>query len=160
MSNKLDLAYVEQLKQDAWENIESYQDPETPDALSSYTNQMKKALLADPSMLASLPEYLPVALFGNVRFPEQVHQKWKSWLADNTLPTWDEFKVSIAFNNEDIPLVKAAKEQSLTLLIQSCAVLFMLMIDDTVSQTDESDFDEYENESDDYSDQYDTNEDY
>ena len=164
MNNQLDLAYVKQLKQDAWENIESYQDPDTPDALSAYTTQMKKALLADPSMLSSLPEYLPVALFGNVRFPDQVHQKWKAWTQNNELPSWDEFKVSIAFNNEDIPLVKAVKDHSEKLLIQSCAVLFMLMIDDTTAQTEDvsssedNDFDDYDNE--DYYDQYETNEEY
>ena len=164
MSNQLDLAYVKQLKQDAWENIESYQDPDTPDALSAYTSQMKKALQADASMLSSLPEYLPVALFGNVRFPDQVHQKWKVWIQNNELPSWDEFKVSIAFNNEDIPLVKAVKAHSEKLLIQSCAVLFMLMIDDTQLQDEETDSAE-DNEHDDYDsenyyDQYETNEEY
>ncbi len=164
MSNRLDLAYVKQLKQDAWENIESYQDPDTPDALSAYTTQMKKALLADPGMLSSLPEYLPVALFGNVRFPDQVHQKWKTWIRNNELPRWDEFKVSIAFNNEDIPLVKAVKDQSETLLIQSCAALFMLMIDDATARTEEVsssdgiESDDYDSE--DYYDRYETNEEY
>ncbi len=162
MSNKLDLAYVKQLKQDAWENIESYQDPDTPAALSSYTSQMKKVLLADPGMLSSLPEYLPVALFGNVRFPEQVHQKWKTWINDNVLPNWDEFKVSIAFNNEDVPLVKAVKAHSEILLIQSCAVLFMLMVDDTASiSNDDKNIDDLdEDDSEGYYDQYETEEDY
>ncbi|MGB0894081.1 MAG: hypothetical protein ACPGUD_06705 [Parashewanella sp.] len=151
MTINLKLDYVRQLKADALDNIESYQDPDMPDALSVYTNSMKKALLADPAMVNTLPEYLIVALYGNVRFPQQVHTQWQQWLADDIQPNWDQFKVSIAFNNEDISLIKAIKEQSESLLIQSCAALFEMMILDP-QQADPKTSDDTDNEQDDYDD--------
>ncbi|WP_133407006.1 cold adaptation protein AtcA [Parashewanella tropica] len=154
MTDQLDLNYVNQLKLDALENIESYQDPDTPEALAQYTNQMKKALLADASMLSSLPEYLTVALYGNVRFPEQVHLKWQNWIDNNTMPSWDEFKVSVAFNNEDIPLVKAVKDESEALLKQSCAALFQMMIIDTKPVAKKEGLEDLNEHNDDYSDEY------
>ncbi len=42
------------------------------------------------------------------------------------MPVWDEFKTSVAFNNADLPLVKTIREFNEDLLIESCAVLFML----------------------------------
>ncbi len=165
MSSQFDIAFINQLQRDAWENIESYQDPDTPNALSQYTSQMKQVLLADVSILSSLPEYLTVALFGNVRFPEASQTKWKNWLATGTAPTWDEFKVNIAFNNDDIPLVKAVKEHSETLLIQSGAVLYQLMFDNDSSTQKSDDVDSDFNDEDaqpneDYYDHYDQDENY
>ncbi|RLV61180.1 hypothetical protein D5018_02680 [Parashewanella curva] len=154
MTDQLDLNYVNQLKLDALENIESYQDPDTPDALAQYTNQMKKALLADAQMLNSLPEYLTVALYGNVRFPEQVQLKWQDWIDNNTMPTWDEFKVSVAFNNEDIALVKAVKEVSESLLKQSCAALFLLMIANSKPTAKKEGLEDLNEDSNDYRDEY------
>lgn len=43
-----------------------------------------------------------------------------------TQPEWDEFKVTIGFNNADLPLVLAVRGYSETLLIESCAVLYLL----------------------------------
>ena len=71
MTKKLDVARLNQLKTDAYENIESYNDPETPKALAQFTGKMKTILMADPEMLESLPEYLPVALFGRVKFSKR-----------------------------------------------------------------------------------------
>ncbi|MCL1076872.1 hypothetical protein D5R81_01855 [Parashewanella spongiae] len=165
MSSQFDTAFINQLQSDAWENIQSYQDPDTPDALSQYTSKMKQVLLADVSILVSLPEYLTVALFGNVRFPDASQKKWKNWLANETSPTWDEFKVNVAFNNDDIPLVKAVKEHSEKLLIQSTAAVYLLMFDDKLSteknEATDADFNEkYDEQSEDYSDHYDQDENY
>ena len=68
---KLNLEKIRQLTTDAWENIESYNDPDTPKALEQFTSQMKNVLLADPEMLESVPEYLPVALYGRVKFSKE-----------------------------------------------------------------------------------------
>src|SRR5690606_23520972 len=71
-------------------------------------------------------EYLPVALYGRVKFTPEANLKWSAWLAKNIMPVWDEFKTSVAFNNADLPLVKTIREFNEDLLIESCAVLFML----------------------------------
>jgi hypothetical protein len=126
MSKTFDKNRLEALKTDAYENIESYNDPDTPKALEKFTSQIKSILQADPKMLHSVPEYLPVALFGRVKFTPEANLKWSAWLAKNTMPVWDEFKTSVAFNNADLPLVKTIREFNEDLLIESCAVLFML----------------------------------
>lgn len=126
MSKIFDKDRLEALKTDAYENIESYNDPETPKALEKFTSQIKSILQADPKMLHSVPEYLPVALFGRVKFTSEANLKWSAWLEKNTMPAWDEFKTSVAFNNADLPLVKTIREFNEDLLIESCAVLFML----------------------------------
>lgn len=64
MAKKLNLSHIRQLQTDAKENIESYSDPENPKALEQFTSKMKAVLLADPVMLESVPEYLPLALAG------------------------------------------------------------------------------------------------
>ena len=175
MSKKFDQARLQQLKSDAFENIESYNDPDTPKALGNFTSQIKKVLEADPEMLQSVPEYLPVALYGRVKFTGEAKLKWSQWLKTNTFPLWDDFKTSVAFNNDDLPLVKTIREFNEDLLIESCAVLFMLnnhiaaapgprnTDDDEDEDSDESSFrndadDDYEGNEDEeegYDNQYD-----
>lgn len=126
MAKSLNIARIQELKSNAYDNIESYNDPDTPKALDNFTRQIKQVLLADISMLSSVPEYLPVALFGQVKFSAESMIKWSHWLDNAIQPEWDEFKVSIAFNNADIPLVQAVRAHSESLLIESCAVLYLL----------------------------------
>ncbi|WP_337881074.1 hypothetical protein [Rheinheimera sp.] len=121
-----------QLKADAFENIESYSDPETPKALEQFTAQMKKVLLADPEMLHSVPEYLPVALYGKVKFSPQAKLQWAAWLKAGTVPDWEQFKTTVAFGNADLPLVKAVRALNEQLLIEAVAVLYMLTFQATV----------------------------
>jgi hypothetical protein len=129
MTTAFDPERLQQLKSDALENIDSYSDPQNPKALSNYTAQMKTILQADPKMLESLPEYLPVALFGRVKFSDAAKTHWELWLKTHVMPSWDEFKVSVAFNNDDLTLVKAVRAYDQALLIEACAVLYLLMHD-------------------------------
>jgi hypothetical protein len=69
---------------------------------------------------------LPLALYGRVQFPAKAKPEWNKWLTSGVQPSWDEFKVSVAFNNADLPLVKAVRAQSEDQLIEACAVLFQL----------------------------------
>jgi hypothetical protein len=87
---------------------------------------MKALLLADMSMLEFMPEYLPLALYGRVQFPPKAKAQWNKWLASGEQPSWDEFKVSVGFNNAVLPLVKAVRAQSEDQLMEACAVLFLL----------------------------------
>lgn len=153
---KLNLEKIRQLTTDAWENIESYNDPDTPKALEQFTSQMKNVLLADPEMLDSVPEYLPVALYGRVKFTKEAKLKWSNWINTSTLPGWDDFKVTVAFNNADLPLVKAVRGYSEQLLIESCAVLYLLDQQDKAPTRSRADSDdELEEQEDDYSDERD-----
>lgn len=149
MNVAFDPARLQQLKSDAYENIESYRDPKQPKALSNYTAQMKTILQADPSMLQSLPEYLPVALFGRIKFGDEAKKQWSLWLKTNVIPSWDEFKVSVAFNNDDLNLVKAVRAYRQDLLIEACAVLFLLMHDNTKPSKAKDADDQYNDEDDD-----------
>ncbi len=149
MNTAFDPERLQQLKSDAFENIESYSDPKQPKALSNYTAQMKTILQADPSMLKSLPEYLPVALFGRVKFSDAAKKQWALWLKTNVMPSWDEFKVSVAFNNDDLNLVKAVRAYNQELLIEACAVLFLLMYDTTKPSKAKETDDQYNEEDDD-----------
>ena len=126
MTKKLNIQKINQLKTDAYENIDSYNDPDTPKALEQFSAKIKAILQARPEMLESVPEYLPVALFGRVKFSKEAKLKWAKWVQTATLPAWDEFKVTVAFNNADLPLVKTVRDYSETLLIESCAVLYLL----------------------------------
>lgn len=135
MAAKLNLNRIRALQTDARENIESYLDPETPKALEQYTAKMKAVLLLDPQLLESLPEYLPVALYGRVKFVPAAKAKWQQWLSTGMAPDWDEFKTSAAFNNADIELVKAIRAFSEPLLIESCAVLFLMEHGDSISNS-------------------------
>ena len=169
MSKKFDQARLQQLKSDAFENIESYNDPDTPKALSNFTSQIKKVLEADPEMLHSVPEYLPVALFGRVKFTGEAKLKWSQWLKTNTFPLWDDFKTSVAFNNDDLPLVKTIRAYNENLLIEACAVLFMLSNETAAppprskgAQDDDEDYEEeedYSDERDEAADDYDGHDD-
>ncbi|MBU2113109.1 MAG: hypothetical protein KKE94_04960 [Gammaproteobacteria bacterium] len=126
MPQKLNLARIRALQTDALENIESYMDPDTPKALEQFTAKMKAILLASPDMLDSVPEYLPMALYGRVKFPPAAKPQWQQWLDKAVAPSWDQFKTSVAFNNADLELVKAIRSYSEAQLIEACAVLFLL----------------------------------
>ncbi|MBZ9610627.1 cold adaptation protein AtcA [Rheinheimera maricola] len=126
MAQKLNLARIRALQTDALENIESYMDPDTPKALEQFTAKMSAILLAAPDMLDSVPEYLPMALYGRVKFTPAAKLQWQQWLNSATAPSWDEFKISVAFNNADLALVKAIRAHSEAQLIEACAVLFLL----------------------------------
>ncbi len=126
MTKKFNLARIRALHSDALENIESYLDPDTPKALEQFTAKMKAILLADPEMLDSVPEYLPMALYGRVKFVPAAKLKWQQWLDKAIAPDWDQFKTSVAFNNADLELVKAIRAYSESQLIEACAVLFLL----------------------------------
>ena len=152
MPQKLDMARIRALQTDALENIESYMDPDTPKALEQFTAKMSAILLAAPDMLDSVPEYLPMALYGRVKFMPAAKLKWQQWLSSATAPSWDEFKTSVAFNNADLPLVKTIRAYNESLLIEACAVLFMLSNESSAPakrSKDEGDEDGYEEDYDD-----------
>ena len=152
MATKLNTARLRALQSDALENIESYMDPDTPKALANFTSQIKKVLEADPEMLQSVPEYLPVALFGRVKFTGEAKLKWSQWLKSGNAPAWDDFKTTVAFNNADLPLVKTIRAYNENLLIEACAVLFMLSNESATPakrSKDDSDEDGYEEDYDD-----------
>lgn len=175
MSKSLNLTNIQELKRNAYDTIESYNDSDNPQALYNFSRQIKQVLLADISMLSSVPEYLPIALFGHVKFSPESMLKWSHWIDNAIQPQWDDFKVSIAFNNGDIPLVQAVRAKSESLLIESCAVLYLLNQDingngkkakPTNNDGDEDDYshsngdydqddDDYDSEEEGYYDQYD-----
>lgn len=161
MATKLNLAKIKQLTTDARENMDSYIDPEQPKALEQFTNKMKAVLLADPEMLESVPEYLPMALFGRVQFPSAAKLKWQQWLSSGKVPSWDEFKISVAFNNADLALVKAIRAYSESILIEACAALYLLSQDKPLpaksrdtEQADDYQDDENDEDMADYDDPY------
>ncbi|MGL5949193.1 MAG: cold adaptation protein AtcA [Aeromonas sp.] len=119
---------------DARDNIESYQDQDDKQALAQFTAQMKGMLQADTRLLSLMPEYLPIALYGRVKFPPQAQPLWRQWLSGAAAPTWDEFKTSVAFGKEDLALVKTVREVSERQLIEACAVLFMLAFPDALKR--------------------------
>ena len=126
MAQKFNLARIRALQTDALENIATYMDPDTPKALEHFTAKIKAILLADPAMLDSLPEYLPMALYGRVKFPPKAKHAWAQWLDKAVAPDWEQFKTSIAFANADLDLVKAVRAYSESTLIEACAVLYLL----------------------------------
>ncbi|HDZ9148670.1 TPA: hypothetical protein RUY63_003008 [Aeromonas dhakensis] len=142
MQKKWDQARLKALQSDASENIESYRDQDDPKGLEQFTDQMKALLLADMSMLEFMPEYLPLALYGRVQFPPKAKGQWNKWLTSGEQPSWDEFKVSVGFNNAALPLVKAVRAQSEDQLMEACAVLFLL--DNPLPRGSHSADDDYE----------------
>jgi hypothetical protein len=126
MAKHLNISRINELKNNANDNIESYNDPDTPNALAKFTSQIREILLADPGMLDSVPEYLPVALYDRVKFSAESKRQWAHWISLNIHPSWDEFKTTIAFNNADLPLALAVRKYSEDLLIESCAVVYLL----------------------------------
>lgn len=160
MATPLNLARIDELKENAYSNIESYNDPDTPNALTQFTSQIKTILLADPKLLNSVPEYLPIALYDKVKFAPEAKLKWSGWIEEGILPQWNDFKTTVAFNNADLPLVLAVRGYSETLLIESCAVLYLLANEHQASsaskEKDQDDNDDYvEDNEDGYYDQYD-----
>lgn len=158
MSKKLNISHLESLKTEALENIHSYDDPESPTALQQFTNKMKAILQQDPAMLAALPEYLPIALYGQVKFPPEGIKQWQQWLTSATMPTWDQFKTSVAFNNADLPFIKSIRDYSESVLIEACAVVFMITQDNNTVinyDNDEADGSDDEYQDNDYDSDYD-----
>jgi len=161
MTKALDLSRIDELKENAYSNIESYNDPDTPDALAKFTNQIKAILLADPKLLESVPEYLPIALYDQVKFPPEAKIKWAHWVKEGIQPEWDEFKTTVAFNKADLPLVLAVKNHSETLLIESCIVLFLLANENQSTPTSKAqaeDDNDYSESEEGYYDQFDEEE--
>ena len=119
MATSLNLSRIDELKENAYSNIESYNDPDTPKALEQFTSQIKTILLADPKLLNSVPEYLPIALYGKVKFPPEAKLKWSNWIEEGIQPEWNDFKTTVAFNNAYIALAKRGILPQFNFLFQS-----------------------------------------
>lgn len=159
MTKALDLSRIDELKENAYNNIESYNDPDTPNALAEFTSQIKTILLADPKLLDSVPEYLPIALYEQVKFPPEAKLKWAHWIKEGIQPEWNDFKTTVAFNKADLPLVLAVRDYSETLLIESCIVLFLLANDNlSTSTSEEQANNDYSEEEEGYYDPFDDEE--
>ncbi|WP_067043257.1 hypothetical protein [Moritella sp. JT01] len=150
MTKALDLSRIDELKENAYNNIESYNDPDTPNALEEFTSQIKTILQADPKLLDSVPEYLPIALYGKVKFPPEAKLKWAHWIKEGIQPEWNDFKTTVAFNKDDLPLVLAVRDYSEALLIESCFVLFLLANDNKSTATNKEQEHDRDNDNDDY----------
>lgn len=158
MTKALDLSRIDELKENAYSNIESYNDPDTPNALAEFTSQIKSILLADPKLLDSVPEYLPIALYEQVKFPPEAKLKWAHWIKEGIQPEWNDFKTTVAFNKPDLPLVLAVRDYSETLLIESCIVLFLLANDNVATSTSKDQDNDYNEEEEGYYDPFDDEE--
>ena len=86
---------------------------------------------------------MPIGLYDRIKFTPEAKLKWVEWIDEGIQPEWNDFKITVTFNNADIPLVMAVRDHSETLLIESCAVLFLLKDENnTLSVSKETDLDD------------------
>ena len=113
-------AYLADDYQMLTENIESYQDPEDPDAFKNYVDSLLGQLNKTPGFLAGMPDQLAICLLYVVK----VNSAKLLPLCSDTEPQWEDVKtcVNVHKNFRDLvsTLSKEYQEQLKTALLLLC----------------------------------------
>lgn len=113
-------AYLADDYQMLTENIESYQDPEDPDAFKNYINSLLGQLIKTPGFLDDMPDQLSMCLLYVVK----VNSAKLLPLCSDTEPQWEDVKtcVNVHKNYRDLVsiLSNEYQEQLKTALLLLC----------------------------------------
>ena len=113
-------AYLADDYQMLTENIESYQDPEDPDAFKNYTNSLLGQLNKTPEFVDGMPDQLAICLLHVVK----VNSAKLLLLCSDTEPQWEDVKtcVNVHKNYRDLLSILSSKyqEQLKTALLLLC----------------------------------------
>ena len=142
-------AYLADDYQMLTENIESYQDPEDPDAFKNYVNSLLGQLIKTPGFLAGMPDQLSMCLLYVVK----VNSAKLLPLCSDTEPQWEDVKacVNVHKNYRDLvsTLSNEYQEQLKTALLLLCFYDLGAAKEEFHAEVDESEeHDEYEHQQD------------
>ena len=144
-------AYLADDYQMLTENIESYQDPEDPDAFKNYVDSLLGQLTKTPGFLDGMPDQLSMCLLYVVK----VNSAKLLPLCSDSEPQWDDVRtcVNVHKNYRDLLSTLSSKyqEQLKTALLLLCFYdlgaaeeEFHADIDDSEEQHEPEEQDEYE----------------
>ena len=146
-------AYLADDYQMLTENIESYQDPEDPDAFKNYVNSLLGQLNKTPGFLDGMPDQLAMCLLYVVK----VNSAKLLPLCSDSEPQWEDVKtcVNVHKNFRDLVsiLSKEHQEQLKTALLLLCFYDLGAAEEEfhaDVDESEEQDDDEYQQDSNDY----------
>jgi hypothetical protein len=146
-------AYLADDYQMLTENIESYQDPEDPDAFKNYVNSLLGQLNKTPGFLDGMPDQLAMCLLYVVK----VNSAKLLPLCSDYEPQWEDVKtcVNVHKNFRDLVsiLSNEYQEQLKTALLLLCFYDLGAAEEEFHAEVDESeeqDDDEYQQDSNDY----------
>jgi hypothetical protein len=146
-------AYLADDYQMLTENIESYQDPEDPDAFKNYVDSLLGQLNKTPGFLAGMPDQLAMCLLYVVK----VNSAKLLPLCSDTEPQWEDVKtcVNVHKNFRDLVsiLSNEYQEQLKTALLLLCFYDLGAAEEEFHAEVDESeeqDEYEYQQDSNDY----------
>ncbi|MEH6448096.1 MAG: hypothetical protein V7765_05460 [Oleispira sp.] len=146
-------AYLADDYQMLTENIESYQDPEDPDAFKNYVNSLLGQLTKTPEFLDGMPDQLAMCLLYVVK----VNSAKLLPLCSGTEPQWEDVKtcVNVHKNYRDLVsiLSNEYQEQLKTALLLLCFYDLGAAEEEfhaDVDESEEQDDDEYQQDSNDY----------
>jgi hypothetical protein len=113
-------AYLADEYQMLTENIESYQDPEDPDAFKNYVDSLLGQLNKTPGFLAGMPDQLAICLLYVVK----VNSAKLLPLCSDSEPAWEDVKTCVNVHKNFRPLVSTLsneyQEQLKTALLLLC----------------------------------------
>jgi hypothetical protein len=146
-------AYLADDYQMLTENIESYQDPEDPDAFKNYVNSLLGQLNKTPGFLDGMPDQLAMCLLYVVK----VNSAKLLPLCSDSEPQWEDVKtcVNVHKNYRDLVsiLSNEYQEQLKTALLLLCFYDLGAAEEEfhaDVDESEEQDDDEYQQDSNDY----------
>ena len=146
-------AYLADDYQMLTENIESYQDPEDPDAFKNYVNSLLGQLTKTPGFLDGMPDQLAMCLLYVVK----VNSAKLLPLCSDSEPQWEDVKtcVNVHKNYRDLVsiLSNEYQEQLKTALLLLCFYDLGAAEEEfhaDVDESEEQDDDEYQQDSNDY----------
>jgi hypothetical protein len=113
-------AYLADEYQMLTENIESYQDPEDPDAFKNYVDSLLGQLNKTPGFLAGMPDQLAICLLYVVK----LNSAKLLPLCSDSEPAWEDVKTCVNVHKNFRPLVSILsneyQEQLKTALLLLC----------------------------------------
>ena len=142
-------AYLADDYQMLTENIESYQDPEDPDAFKNYANSLLGQLIKTPGFLAGMPDQLSICLLYVVK----VNSAKLLPLCSHSEPQWDDVRTCVNIHKHYRDLLSTLsnehQEQLKTALLLLCFYDLGAAKEEFHAEVDEpEEQDEYEHQQD------------
>jgi len=114
------------LFQECIDTVDSYHDPENPQAVSQVCISFRDQIISDPSFVTEMPSYLALALFGAVRFknePACVNE-----ICEGNFPAWEDIQI----RKSCVELINQIREIDDQVAIKAAVIAFCLKHPDQV----------------------------
>lgn len=105
------------------DTIESYTDPENPDALIDFLAGFRSEIMGNTGLAEEFPHYLALALHDQIKFAKEYPEI--TWLSDLDCVSWDSMKPHLRANDTGKKICACFEESNLEVLEAAIKILLL-----------------------------------